>query len=191
MKTVRAILIAALLASAAAATYYMDERFEVSVPPPGWTSQGNQGGWTQEDGGPSGKYASSHLSGSGTYNGTATLESPPMNLPLGTVYYRFEYYYGYGGWPYGNVAEFVLYYAGTGTELVRVTVTWGMNWGEREGSAVVSQALPVVARWRHLCSSYGMHGSTATFSVDTCQISGDVMTAVAPASLGRVKALFR
>ena len=178
-------------ATTAGATYYLDERFEGAFPPDGWTNQGNQGGWDQRSGGPSAKYAHSYLYGSSTYNGWATLESPAMNIPSGTVYYRFEYYYGYGGWPYGNLAEFVLYYAGTAVQLVRVTFPGGMNWGVCAGTAVVSQSLPVVARWRHTCSSYGMHGSTATFNVDTTQISDAPMTAVTPASLGRIKALYK
>ena len=199
MKTVYAILIAALLASTASATYYLDERFEGSqFPPAGWellaTTHAN---WYQQSGPPpDGAYAFGYASTPETRDATAyaNLVAPSFILPApGTLYYRFRYTTTATtrALPGRSVAgEFYLYYVDTSEPLVDLIFDDVIyTWEEATGSTPAAGGRAIRAAWR---VEYGLTIPGAfIFCVDTCQVNDEPMTAATPASLGRVKALFR
>ncbi len=65
------------------------------------------------------------------------------------------------------------------------------QWREATGTASVTQAQPVQCWWRFTSTSYNGHGGGLGLSIDNCQLTNEPMTAVAPTSLGRIKALFK
>ena len=185
-----------VIASAAGATYYLDERFEgTPFPPPGWgSSSSGHGSWTRTAGGPWGYFAQVNIFGGGSYNGWATLQTGDLYIPQGkTIYYRFNYRGEGNAYAIGVQGYFYIYYSGTTTTVVSTTLGSGFNgdWHEANGTGTISQALPVVTYWRLTASSYNMHGGGGWMSIDNCQISDEVMTVVGPASFGRVKAIYR
>jgi len=198
------ILIAAtaLLASAAAATYYLDERFEgTEFPPAGWrVFQINNGNWYHGGTWPPGN--GYYAAGNATQPGRMTMDyvaaaliAPPFTVPAPkTLYYRFVYCVilsTRGDLPLpGFAGEFYLYYVDTGEPLEHLIFNGPVYpWAEASGAVPVAANRPVTAVW-YVAYLPPDHGTTL-FDVDTCQICDENLTAVAPASLGRVKALFR
>lgn len=175
----------------AAGTYYLDERFDVSVPPPGWEQVSYYGSWHRETGGPSGPYASVHMFGGGNYGGYAYLYTAPITFPQnGTAYIR--YICRGGGAGYGILgARFYLCYYPSGSVLASFTPYLNTEWSEATGSVVVTLPQLIQGYWRFTCTSYSNHGGGGGWDIDNCQISDENPTTVMPASLGRVRAVFR
>jgi hypothetical protein len=186
-----AVAVFAAAAAAAGAVYYLDERFEgTQFPPPGWTVANYNGvTWSQGTGGPQGKYARGFGNPPLYSGGYAVLESPSMNIPQGrTAYVRFGYYLYLTGPPPSSY--FYLLYPDTGEYLITWHPTIMSSWLFYTGNAVVSRNAPVKGRWRvYLITAPSQ--ALVDFRVDTAQISDEDLTAVLPASLGRVKAIYR
>lgn len=194
MGVFRLVATAVLVAAAVAATHFIDERFEGSVPPPGWTESCSRGDWTSGTGGPWGNFADGFANPQYPYFGQAEMDSPPMAIGSGkTAYYRFYCRSGASGNAGGFGWYFYLYYRDNpGSPFVTVNLRENSAWHERTGSANVARSEPVVARWRVHGGALMPPGSAYIYlNVDTAQISDLPLTAVAPASLGRVRALFR
>jgi hypothetical protein len=201
--TLLLVVAAALLASAAArATYYLDERFEgAEFPPAGWqVSHTKNAGWYHGWESPPGTYCYAAATAHGPPESTRGLETaaliaPTFTVPAPTVlYYRFVYRLNFsnrGGLRLPlDGGGFYLYYVDTGERLVDLDFyELAYPWKEVNGSVAVAANRPLAAAWY---VAYGLPGPGGVwFDVDTCQICDENLTAVAPASLGRVKALFR
>jgi hypothetical protein len=191
VKTLWACLLASALVAATGAngSWYLDERFD-TCPPIGWSTVSHNGfSWYGGTGGPNGNYAHGYGVPPLMESGYAALDSPGLNIPQGkTAYYRYQYQFGYGGLPTGG-GRFYLIYADTES----ILASYGVNvtsWMWVSGSAIVTRSAAVRVRF-WLGGSSAMMPAIITYDVDTCQISDDPFTAVAPASLGRVKALLR
>ena len=195
MKTVHALLITAVLASAASATYYLDERVEgTQFPPPGWVLlKIGHATWYHERGAPGGGAYAFGYAGTpetGSAMGWANLVAPPFTLPAPEIlYYRFLYTTD-ATTRTPPCGEFYLYYLDTGERLVDLIFDDVVYpWEEVMGSTPAAGGRAIGAAWR---TEYTLIIPGAfVFGVDTCQLSDEDLTAVAPASLGRVKALFR
>ena len=172
----------------------MDERFDGSFPPPGWTWRGGTlSFWTLRTNGPWGNYAFGWAGVRGTTGSTATLDSKLINVPV-----RRRLHYSFRALAdcvmSVNVRwEFWLLYAGTEEPLEYLEWRGPFSpreWRSIEGSVVVNGTLPVFARFR--VSAWGStiqgHGE---FWVDTVQLGDEDLSVLAPASLGRVRALFK
>lgn len=194
MKKISVYLAGAVLAGAAAyGAFYLDERFDGPFPPQGWTWQGGTlSSWSLRTNGPWGNYAYGVARVVGTTGSTATLNSKQVPFPIGRrLYYSFRALADCvmsinPRW------EFWILYAGTEEPLAYHEWRgpfYPREWRCIEGSAVVAQAVPVFARFRVSAWGNTIEGH-AEFHVDTVQIADVTLTAVAPASLGRVKALF-
>jgi len=190
-KTGRCFIVIILVAAAAAgATRYLDQRFNGSFPPGGWSIVNYNGcEWYGGTGGPNGNYAHGTGAPPSYESGYAILDSPTMNIPQGTtVYYRYQYSFGIGGVMSGDARFYLLY-----TDNQSILASYGISswsWAWASGSAAVTRAAPIRARWHFSAGSAGMP-TFIEYCVDTCQITDEPMDAVAPASLGRVKTLFR
>jgi hypothetical protein len=192
MGVVRVGIIAVLAAAAAGATVYVDERFEGSVPPPGWRVKLQDGEWTGAAGGHPGRCARGEVRPEFQHLGYADMFTPPLSVGAGrTVYYRFYYRGGYQGGAYYADWFFALSYQGSpSTFIASFLLPAAANWTLREGSARVNRSVPIEAWWS--VAGVYQYGSQAVIwmTVDTAQIADEPFTAVAPASLGRVRALF-
>ncbi len=194
MQRLTFIAVALILPAAAFGTYYLNEGFEGSqFPPPGWKKKQTGSGiiWYRNGGGPWGYYADGGGEPPVGTEGSATLESPPINWEKGkTLYYHFKWRFGIGGSMGGN-AGFYLTYADTQHQLVswRVRFNWP-DWDTLYASVVVTRTAPIIAKWQVDAWSVGMVTSI-DFNVDGVKITDESMAAVEPSSLGKVKALFR
>jgi len=192
---IRVTIILAAWAAGAAAVTFIDERFNNGCPPPGWTTQNNgRTSFNLGSGGPAGPYATASATiSSMTSPAWAYLDSTPFNITQGqTLYYRFQY----------DMYRSPSLGSAWGTFYIIVTVggqiltSWSRNsttgeWTEYSGYYVPLYDATVVARWRFDCAVSSMGGQSGRFSIDTCQIGTESFAAVAPASLGRVRAVFR
>lgn len=191
------LLLAAALAfagSAAEAVKYIDERFDGSFPPPGWTWRGGTlSGWTLRANGPWGNYAFGWAGVRGTTGSAATLDSKRINVPI-----RQRLYYSFRALADCTMSinprwEFWLLYAITEEPLAYLEWRgpfYPREWRCIEGSVVVGETSPVFARFGVSAWGSTIQGH-AEFWVDTVQLADENLSAVSPASLGRVKALFR
>jgi hypothetical protein len=189
------VVLWAMGATAAAPVTYIDERFNNGCPPPGWTTQDNgRGHFYPGSSGPYGSYAYAYSTVSSmTSPGWAYLESTSFNIVQGqTLYYRFQYDF-YRSPSLGSAwGAFYIVVPVSG----QILTSWSRNttsgdWTEMSGTYVPPYNATVAARWRLDVAVSSMGGQTGRFSIDTCQIGTDDFAAVAPASLGRVKAVFR
>jgi len=197
--TTTLLLASALLgATRAGAVYYLDERFEgTHFPPPGWKKVNNGGSWSRLSGPPPNL---AYAEGIAMVNEPSlwsratppegSLVSPPLSVPAATtLYYRFIYRAMMAA-RFPPYCEFSICYADNGERFVDVFLDpLQYEWEEVSGSVSAAGGRTILAVWRVACSSIPPAGTI--FDIDNCQISDEVMTAVAPASLGRVKAIYR
>lgn len=186
------IAAAGVFAAGASATVYVDERFEGQVPPPGWRVRLQEGEWTGAAGGHPGRCARGEVRPEFQHLGYADLFSPYLSIGAGrTAYCRFYYRGGYQGGAYYADWFFALSYQGSSTFIASFVLPAAANWTLWEGSAKVNRSVPVEAMWS--VAGVYQYGSQAVIwmTVDTAQIADEPFTAVAPASLGRVRALFK
>lgn len=180
----------------AGAVYYLDERFEpTQFPPPGWTEY-NQGGgdWFRSTWGSYYGIAIGQANASTPNTDRwADLESFPVALAANTIlYFGFAARTERSG--VLNLVEqrFYIYNVISSFVYADVTVGPGTSWHREEGTALLgSEAATVKARWHVHIRTGAPPGGGARFYIDNCQLCDEPMTAVAPASLGRVKAVFR
>jgi hypothetical protein len=94
MKCVLILAVAGALAGAVGAEDFINEHFEGSFPPPGWTAENSEHvSWDRESGsGPWGFYALGDADFSEGQSGTALLTTPEFRLPRDRdVYVRFDW----------------------------------------------------------------------------------------------------
>jgi len=184
----------AFAGSAAEAVKYLDERFDGSFPPPGWTWEGGTlSGWTLRADGPWGNYAFGWAGVRGTTGSSATLDSKHINAPISRrLYYNFRALADCT-MSINPRWEFWLLYAGTEEPLEYLEWRGPFSpreWRCIEGSVVVGKTLPVFARFEVSAWGNTIQGH-AEFWVDTVQLTDEDPSFIASVSLGRVKALFR
>ncbi|NIT36801.1 MAG: hypothetical protein GTN49_09910 [candidate division Zixibacteria bacterium] len=179
-----------LAAAAAGATqYYVNENFDGNWPPAGWRRV--TGGWMQESEGPWGNYALGYRTTTGQERAYATLESCPFTVRANsTVYWHFCHAERTLGVPGSAGAEFYLRYDGSSEDIFRTPLTWG-EWKHAFGSAKVAEARPLRAGFSGWVTAYPGHSAYVIISLDNVQFADESLVGVSPASLGRVKALFR
>ena len=192
MKSVLIIAVTAALAATALAADFVREGFEGSTfPPAEWkveTNGNGSGAWRREAGGPWGAYALGMVSSVGYEDPWAVL-STYFDLPARTIIYYGFYYRAQGE---GNYAtNFRITNLGmSGGYLVPPLPLGNTNWKYLSGFAFNPTATYVKAVWSVGCGpSAGT--SSAVLGIDRVTITDEDPYAVAPTSLGRVKALFR
>lgn len=180
-----------LIAGSAAATYYIDERFDGTSLPPGWTyEKENTAGWYIYAGGPWGNYLYMYAAGSPTAgDGWINVYTKHVSVAVGALYYRFQTYRTWSGYTFVGSSLFALYQEGSSTPLASFSIT-NASWQVKEGM-VTASGRPVYGRWRVSAGSWMSHGCSVALRVDTVQLSSLPVTGVGPASLGKVKALLR
>jgi hypothetical protein len=188
-----AMIAAAALALAAAAggvtQYYVNERFEGAWPPAGWRVV--TGGWVRESGGPWGNYALGYRTTTGQERVYTTFESCPFKVRANsTVYWHFCHAADTMGVPASAGTEFYLRYDGSSEDIFREALAFG-EWKHALGSTKVAQAKPVRAGFSGWVTAWPGHSAYVIMSLDNVQLADEPLVGVAPASLGRVKALFK
>lgn len=187
------LLAAALTAAAAvAATYYLDEDFDEGTLPAGWqarTSGNGRAYYTFERRG-GGYYFYAGVEARSEEYAAVELTSPQFTAPPGTLYYRFDFTsYSYGSATAGK--HFAVKYVGSTTNIIYEILPANSSWHVEAGSFYVGEAKPIVAIWDiSVGAAPGRYGS-GSMGLDDVAIADNANIAVAPASLGRVKALFR
>jgi hypothetical protein len=194
MRAIGIAATAALLAAAAAngAYYYLNQNFEGSWLPPGWSIQtatpNGNAGWAQVTG-PYG-YCARGFAYSYYYQYPCYgfLYSPNFYVPAGTtLYYRFDYARTYGGSSGSTGAGFYLY---RGTSPVYMRSLDGLtDWTVASGSTPINTAGSYYGMWMIKAAGTGLNYTY--LYLDNVALSDELVEAAAPASLGRVKALFR
>jgi len=195
MKAKAAVLVVAALAAAGATppAKVVDENFEnPQFPPAGWRieTQFVNASWTrQTDAGNS--YALGYCQTGGNEYADASLFTGKLTLAAGNV---LKYRCRYAGTKSGNLSTWYREAAlMKGTELI-----WYYRFGE-SGWADYQTTLPPLVqsgsdyefRWTFYAHGAGSgQGGNVSFTVDDVVVEID-NAAAAPASLGRVKALFR
>ena len=188
--------VAALLtfAAAATATYYVDERFEgTQFPPAGWEESNVNGDWSRSNFGPPRNWAATGTIsyGSGGVYCSAALKTYLVYVVADTplhYHYYFEYSSNHVD---NNYAAFQIFYDGATTPFVNDQVPSWPLWAERSDSVVAPQTGYIYVRLYNYGRTNDPSGGGAKFDVDDVQLSDENITALAPVSFGRVKALFR
>ncbi len=186
---IQIISAAALLAGVAGADVVLEEEFEgAKFPPAGWEKVEVQGTWTREHVGAPYNwcayfYSYAYVGGEGTLRTTG--------LPLAANDYRVSFVYRYRGEPA----------AGTTAAAVRVERQEGAAWvpvaeHELAKSSTFSDfgfgfALAKEETCRLAYHASAEEDAIVFFRVDDVLWESGPFTAVAPASLGRVRALYR
>ncbi len=191
-------IVVAVLAAAglADAKVYVDENFEQSVPPPGWTSSksGEGAGWDAEAGGPWGTYALGWASSSAGVERWAKMDTYSFTVPAeAKLAFRFDYKYGHGGYEAPNRATFALLYAAYPEQIF---ASHGMmltsTWRGFEGTAVATRGGLVKVRFEvWVKNPHPRRVAIYAWDVDNVVVVDAGEYAVAPASLGRVRAVFK
>lgn len=194
MKTVLIIAVAAALAVTALAFDFVREGFEgPTFPPAGWKMECNGTSWVRRVNGPWGSYA--HV---GAYCADDEVRSTNLytygfGLPAQTeIYYGFYYSLDGGGTGGGLSARFYITYVDPpGGYLVNRDFLNGASWEYFSGSAFNRSAARVKASWQIWCLAEPKYYMWIDVDLDRVTITDGDPHAVAPASLGKVKALFR
>ena len=195
MKTVLIVSFAAAFAAAAGAKDFINEDFEGAFPPPGWKTviYGSAGWEKSEVGAHWGFYARGGASSREAGLSRATLASAEFNVKAHTKYfYRFDYDAGDNGHGSAGWEFYIKRVEPRGGNFLYVNLPVPESpWVERRGIFYATVDARVKACWRVWVECY-WRGHSAIFKVDRVIISEEKrFPAVAPASLGRVKALFK
>ncbi|MGD8718545.1 MAG: hypothetical protein PVH29_06935 [Candidatus Zixiibacteriota bacterium] len=174
---------------------FVNEDFEGTFPPPGWTTfyEGTgDASWSLAYGGPGGRYA---LGGTSSWEQglvRATFMSPEFEVKANTrVYYRFDYDHHENGHSGGGADFYITYVQPSQGNLVYVPLESTSDWEERSGDLKNDLNATAKACWRVWTTNYWRY-HFSFLMVDGVIISDDARyPGVEPNSLGRVKALFR
>jgi hypothetical protein len=191
---------AAVLTAVAGAVTYVSEDFSGDFPPSGWSwnmtpgGSGGNGLWFR-DAGPYGYCAHGAVTTTGGDSFTARLFSPYLTtVPAGsTVYFRFDFRRWHTGSGY-NLANFVIGVPpNPWAQQVFYTALneTGDTWTVCTGSAVASLGTMYVAAWYVYVAGYSPPVPGTHVTVDNVMVADEPFAAVMPASMGRVRALFR
>ncbi len=189
------VIVIAMAAAAASAKDFVNEDFEGTFPPPGWTTayEGNGSArWSKGTGGPWGCYASGSVSSWEQGLVRATFMSPEFNVKANTkTYYRFDYGHFDNGHGVGGAEFYITCVEPPGADLVYTNLEVPPKWIERSGEFSSTVDVRVKACWRVWANNnWRYHFSFLMF--DNVIISDERrFPGVAPASLGKVKALYR
>jgi len=184
MHIIRALALATLaLGAAAAATppTAVSEDFSGSeFPPAGWTTEGSgEGYWHWSN---AGGYAKGECFPAMYADLTTSLKSPSFHVSAGTrLHVRFRYFAQFSG---EGAALHV--YVGTWYAYIPYAESWA--WYDAD-TDVYGTGGTLRGEWR-ISGNGGSHGNTGSWYIDDVLITR-YNTAVAPASLGRIKALYR
>jgi hypothetical protein len=190
MRRIGCVMVAAALAAPALAMkYYVREDFDGAFPPEGWVRV--CGGWTQGAEGPWGPYAIGVVNTTASTPVYATFESPAFTVPpAGKVHWQFWHDEDTMGVPGSAGAEFYLRYDGTSEYACNLVLPWG-EWKLQIGDAVVTRGGAVRAGFSVWVTAWPPQSAYGIMYLDNVRLADASMVGVAPASLGRVKALFR
>jgi hypothetical protein len=181
-----------LAAAGAPATVYLDEGFDEGKMPTGWQARTSGNGiayysFEKRAGGYC--YYASVEARSEQY-AAVELTSKQLTVTPGTLYYRFDF----ASTHYGSASTskvFSAKYVGSSSSIFYEILPTSSGWHVETGSFYVGEAKPIVAIWEiSVGAAPGRYG-TGTFSLDDVAIADDPNFAVAPASVGKVRALFR
>jgi len=193
MKGVLRASAALVLAAAAGATTFVNEDFEGTFPPTGWKKEcSNRGNWTRGTGGPWGPYASGSTYSAESGLSRAALFTLQFNVRAEMrLSYRFDYgHFDVGHQSYTGALFYIAYQDQPPGTPVYVKLSKTSGWKRFSGEAVFYRAGPVKATWAVWCENTWRYGYSY-LRVDNVLIADKPSPAVAPASLGRVRALFR
>ena len=194
MKKVLIIATATALAAGGLAFDFVHEGFEGSFPPPGWTTkyEGTAGGyWTRLENGPWGRYAIGVVESYEQGYVRITLMSPEFNVNANSkVYYRFHSRFTSAGHSTVHTDFYIAYVPADSGNLIHLSPGRDQEWKLVTGSIVFSLRGRVKAYWRVWVTNNGRWAGGA-WRLDNIIISDEDPTPVEPASLGRVKALFK
>ncbi len=183
---------ASLAPSAAAAKVYVDENFDAGKMPDGWSARtAGEGsanyGFVARAGGYC--YWAAVTVRDGQY-GLVELKSRQLAVPVGTLYYLFDFTsYSYGTATVGK--RFFVRYDGSSNDIKYVSLPTNSDWHVEGGSFYVGEAKPIIAYWAISAGAAPGRYGTGSMGLDNVKLFDEASVAVAPASLGRVKALFR
>jgi hypothetical protein len=188
-------LIIGLTLAPAFAENFVNENFEGRFPPEGWRKEiEGYGRWIKSPNGPWGSCAWGTAGTTGTGYSRAALFSHSFYLERDVyVYYKLNYNVNWGIENEGIVwTRFLLYYDQPGSGyLLRRTLPDSGYWPECSGRITNSKAGRLKAGFKAEVRTYG-GGGFIMLLVDNVIVSDrKISPAVSPASLGRVKALFR
>lgn len=167
---------AAILAGAAAinAAYLIDERFNGSGLPAGWSfANYGVGSWSIVNG-PWGNCVRLYGSGSMHYGGgEARLRTNDLSVGPGNIYYRF-----YRSWSWSAPApalvsaRFRIYRVGSSTPLVNLAFdAYQTSWREVTGYLTLTEAITLYGYWTAAGSFQSGSNGSCYLYVDTVQFS--------------------
>jgi hypothetical protein len=190
MRRVYCVVVAAALAvPALAVKYYVREDFDGAFPPEGWVRV--SGGWVQGKEGPWGPYAIGVVNTTASTPKYATFESPAFTVPPASkVHWQFWHDDHTMGVPGSAGAEFYLRYDGTTENVYFQVLPWG-EWKLQTGDAAVTRGGALRAGFSVWVTAWYPHSAYGIIFLDNVRLADGSMVGVSPASLGRVKALFR
>jgi len=183
--------VAAVAAASAGATIYYEEQFEGSFPPAGWAYSGSGVGsatWSRQAG-PWDYYLSAGIAIAGGQNYTVYITGPYAAVPASTtLYIRFDYMVSNSG-AYGTASAQVE--RPPGITLANFALTDPTGW------KALSEPFDT-STYTSVRVAYHLNGHANVWptgysgmGLDRIYISDSPAMAVAPVSLGRVRALFK
>lgn len=192
------IAMAATAASAAGAAVYVDEDFESRWLPEGWsTGKGGQGpgsyetGWIRQREGPPHNYHAMAYGYAQRAMGYAYLRTPNLNVPANTtVYYGYDYKFGWTSTLLRFLAVMQCFHVGHSTPFYEGGHQRRSSWEKVRYHFTVPESSPFYVQW-YIYVNAGSNPGSLNFWLDNVTLTDEEYHAVAPASLGRVKALFR
>jgi hypothetical protein len=196
MKRVLIIAVAAVIGAAAWADDFVREGFEGSTFPPAWwkVKRGGDfpGNWVPGSGGPWGAYTRGWAASGDCESSWATLSTYVFKVPAQTeIYYCFYYDLDGGGNGWFEAIFYIEYVDPPGGYLVEKRFHTPVRWQCVSGRAVIGSTARVKAVWHVYAVADWRYECGLDFLLDRVTITDEDPAAVAPASLGRVKALFR
>jgi hypothetical protein len=184
--------VSVLLTAGASATVYLDEDFDERTLPPGWEVQRRGSGSSSYSFMPGygGYYYYASVTVNSEQYAAISLTSPPLTVPVGTLYYRFDlstYRYGTAG----VSGDLSVRYAGSSSNIFYDYFPSNSDWHEESGSFYVGESRPIVVIWELSGGAAPGRYGTGSLSMDNAVIADTPNIGIDPTSLGRVKGLFR
>jgi hypothetical protein len=173
---------------------YIDEGFEGAFPPAGWAIENtSSAGWDRTEDGPWGRYAAGWASSSNGHEAHAGLTTSSFNVAVGTVVeFRYDYRLSDNGYPSTYHAGFYLYYIDRPHEYVfQCNAPLSVPWCELTGNVTAPRNGNMAAHFDISVYNGTSHSSAYVWELDNFLVNDKQVHAVAPTSLGRVRALFR